>query len=115
MRVRRRAIYSRMRHPNSDAAAQTIAAAEGVESALVFSSGMAAIVLSILSVVKSGDYIVSSPVLYGGVHDFLSNELKRFGVEVTFVDFIRGDIKGAIRANTKLIYTETICNPLAYR
>ncbi|MGN1108564.1 MAG: trans-sulfuration enzyme family protein [Oscillospiraceae bacterium] len=105
-------IYSRIKHPNTDAVADILAAAEGAEDALLFSSGMSAIILSILAVVSSGDHIIASPVLYGGVHDFLQNELKRFGVEVTFVDIINDDIEKYIQPNTKLIYTETICNPL---
>ena len=106
-------VYSRMSHPNNDAAAIALAQADNAEAALVFSSGMAAIILSIISVVASGDHIVSSPVLYGGVRDYLENELKRFGVDVTFVDFSDPyDIEKAIRPNTKLIYTETISNPL---
>ena len=105
-------IYSRMRHPNTDAVSEILAAAEGGEAALVFSSGMSAIVLSILALVGQGDHVVSSPVLYGGVHDFLEKELKRFGIEVTFVDFINENVEAAIRPNTKLLYTEMICNPL---
>lgn len=105
-------IYSRIRHPNNDAVSEILAAADGAEAGLVFSSGMAAIVTSILSVVSSGDHIVASPVLYGGVHDFLQNEIKRFGVEVTFVDFNREDVEKYIRPNTKLVYTEAISNPL---
>ena len=50
--------------------------------------------------------------IYGGVHDFLSKELARFGVSVTFVDFLRENIADFIRPETKLIYTESICNPL---
>ena len=65
-------IYSRIRHPNADAAAEILAEADGGEDALVFSSGMSAIIISILSFVQAGDHIVSSPVLYGGVHDYLS-------------------------------------------
>ena len=105
-------IYARMRNPNADAVSEILARADGGEDALVFSSGMSAITLSILSFVQAGDHIVSSPVLYGGVHDYLEKELKRFGVEVTFVDFLHGDIEKAIQPNTKLIYSETICNPL---
>ncbi|MBR1820613.1 MAG: aminotransferase class I/II-fold pyridoxal phosphate-dependent enzyme [Clostridia bacterium] len=105
-------IYARMRHPNTDAVAEILAAADGGEDALVFSSGMSAIILSMLALVKCGDHIVSSPVLYGGVHDFLEKELRRFGVEVTFVDFLREDVEAAIRPNTKVVYTETVCNPL---
>lgn len=105
-------IYTRIKHPNSDAVSAILAAADGGEDALVFSSGMSAIVISVLSVVNPGDHIISSPVLYGGVHGFFRNELKRFGVEVTFVDFNAENIEEYIRPNTKLIYTETICNPL---
>ena len=105
-------IYSRMKHPNADATASILAAADSGEDGLLFSSGMAAITISILSAVNAGDHIISSPVLYGGVHDYLQNELKRFGVTVTFVDFIHDEIEKYIRPNTKLIYTETICNPL---
>jgi len=105
-------IYTRMKHPNTDAVGQILAAADEVEEGLVFSSGMSAIILSILAVVKQGDHIISSPVLYGGVHDFLQNELAKFGVEVSFVDFINDDIEKYVRPNTKLVYTETICNPL---
>ena len=105
-------IYTRIRHPNTDAVGELLAAADGGEDALVFSSGMSAIIVSILTVVSAGDHIVSSPVLYGGVHDFLQNELNRFGVEVTFADFLHGNIEEAIRPNTKLLCTETICNPL---
>lgn len=105
-------IYSRIKHPNTEAVSEIIAAADGTEAALVFSSGMAAISLSILSFVQQGDHIISSPVLYGGVHEFLEKELARFGVTVTFVDFLHENIADFIRPETKLIYTESICNPL---
>ncbi|MDR1376535.1 MAG: aminotransferase class I/II-fold pyridoxal phosphate-dependent enzyme [Synergistaceae bacterium] len=105
-------VYSRMANPNMDAASQILAAADEGEKALVFSSGMAAIVTSILSFVKTGDHIVASSVLYGGVYDYLANELPRFGVEVTFADLLKEDLEPRIRPNTKLVYTETISNPL---
>lgn len=105
-------IYTRIKHPNSDAVSEILAAADGGEDALVFSSGMSAIVISVLSVVNPGDHILASPVLYGGVHGFFQNELKRFGIEVTFVDFNTEGWEEQIRPNTKLLYTETICNPL---
>lgn len=105
-------IYTRIKHPNTDAVASILTRADEAEDAMVFSSGMSAIILSILAVVKQGDHIISSPVLYGGVHDFLRNELAKFGVEVSFVDLINEDIEQHIRTNTRLIYTETICNPL---
>ena len=105
-------IYSRMRNPSSDAAAEIIAAADGAEEGLVFSSGMAAITTSLLAVLSPGDQVVASPVLYGGVYSFLKNELTRLGVKVTFADLVRGDPEELIPEGTKLVYTETISNPL---
>ena len=64
-------IYTRIKHPNTDAVSSILAAADGGEDGLVFSSGMSAIIISILAVVSTGDHIISSPVLYGGVHDYL--------------------------------------------
>jgi len=105
-------VYSRMSNPSTDNVAKILAAAEDGEDALLFSSGMAAIIATILANVKAGDHIIASSVLYGGVYDFFSNELKRFNVEVTFVNFINDDFEKYIRPNTKIIYTETISNPL---
>ncbi|MDR2180538.1 MAG: aminotransferase class I/II-fold pyridoxal phosphate-dependent enzyme [Synergistaceae bacterium] len=105
-------IYSRMANPNMDAVSRILAAADEGEKALVFSSGMAAITTSILSFVKTGDHIVASSVLYGGTYDYLANELARFGVETTFVDLLKEDLAPRIRPNTRLVYTETISNPL---
>ena len=105
-------VYSRMSNPGADAVCQVLAAAEQSEGALVFSSGMAAIITTMISQIKTGDHILSSPVLYGGVYDYFTNELPRFGVEVTFVDFNHDDIEKYFRPNTKVVYTETISNPL---
>lgn len=105
-------VYSRMSNPTTDGVCEILAAAEDCDDALVFSSGMAAIITAIIANVESGDHIISSPVLYGGVYDYFTNEIKRFGVEVTFVDFVNDDIEKHIKANTKIIYTETISNPL---
>ncbi|MDR2391456.1 MAG: aminotransferase class I/II-fold pyridoxal phosphate-dependent enzyme [Planctomycetota bacterium] len=105
-------IYSRMASPNADAAASVIAAAEDSEDALVFSSGMAAIAATVLSLVQAGDHLVASPVLYGGAREFFANELRRFGVEVSFTGPGRGTVASLARPNTRLVYTETISNPL---
>lgn len=106
-------VYSRMTNPSTDAAEEMLAAAEGADGALVFSSGMAAIINAIIANMQAGDHIVSSPVLYGGVYDYFKHELPRFGVEVTFVEFDDpAKVEAAIRPNTKVVYTETISNPL---
>ncbi|MDR0875959.1 MAG: aminotransferase class I/II-fold pyridoxal phosphate-dependent enzyme [Clostridiales Family XIII bacterium] len=104
--------YTRCGNPNADAVSEILAAADGGEQALVFSSGMAAITSSILAFVQSGDHIIASKVLYGAVYDFLAHELLRFGVEVSFVDFLKEDARSYIRPTTRLLYTEMISNPL---
>ena len=105
-------VYSRMTNPGTDCVEEILAEAEGCDGALVFSSGMSAIITTVISQVKAGDHIISSPVLYGGVFDYFKNELPRFGVEVTFANFEKDDIEALIRPNTKLLYTEIISNPL---
>lgn len=105
-------VYSRMGNPGYDCLHEVLAQAEGCGGAIAFASGMAAIIAAILANVSSGDHILSSPVLYGGVYDYLKNELPRFGVSVDFADFINDDPEKHIRPNTKIVYTETITNPL---
>ena len=108
-------VYSRMTNPGTDAAEEVLCAAEGAEGALVFSSGMAAIINAIIANVQSGDHIVSSPVLYGGVYDYFKHELPRFGVEVTFVDFEDlNAVEDAIRAEggtAVCIHAQTAARP----
>ena len=105
-------VYTRMSNPGIDCVEEVLTAVEGCDGTIVFGSGMAAIITSLISNVSAGDHIISSPVLYGGVYDYLKNEIIRFGVEVDFVDFINDDIEKYIKPNTKVIYTETITNPL---
>jgi len=105
-------VYSRMANPGTDALCQLLAAAENTDDALAFSSGMAAIITTIIANVKAGDHIIAHPVLYGGVFTYLKTEITRFGVEVDFVDMINDDVEKYIKPNTKIIYTETISNPL---
>jgi cystathionine beta-lyase/cystathionine gamma-synthase len=104
--------YTRYGNPTSTAAEKAIAELEGTDAALLFSSGMAAITTSLLTLVKSGDHIVAQRDIYGGVTKFLSQWLPRFGVETTFVD--TNDLaqhERAIRPNTKLIHIESPTNP----
>ncbi|MCL1993779.1 MAG: aminotransferase class I/II-fold pyridoxal phosphate-dependent enzyme [Spirochaetes bacterium] len=105
-------VYSRMANPGLDCLADIMAQAEGCEAAIPFASGMAAIITSIISYVGKGDHILASPVLYGAVYDYLKNEAPRFGIEVDFADFTNYDIEKHIKPNTKVLYTETITNPL---
>lgn len=99
--------------PNHDSVAEKIAALENAEAGLVFSSGMAAILTSILAVVKAGDHILFQTDLYGGTHVAALNHLGKYGIEHSMVD--PSDLKTfekGIRKNTKVIYIETPSNPL---
>jgi O-acetylhomoserine (thiol)-lyase len=105
-------IYTRINNPTTDVLEQRLAALERGAAALAVSSGQAAVVYSILNLARSGDHIVSSNSLYGGTYNAFAHTLKRFGVEVSLVDF--GDpfaVEAAIKANTKAIFAETIGNP----
>jgi methionine-gamma-lyase len=105
-------IYTRNGNPVHDALAEIMFNIEEGEDALVYSSGMAAISMSIISQVKAGDHIIAANVLYGGSFQFIKTELARFNVDVTFVDPINEDISPYFKPNTKVVYVETISNPL---
>jgi methionine-gamma-lyase len=106
-------LYSRHWNPSNKFLADALAAMEDTQSAWVTSSGMAAITCSILQCCKAGDHIITSVTTYGGTFAFLKNYLPKFNIEVSFVDITDMDcVIEAIRPNTKLIYTESITNPL---
>lgn len=106
-------LYSRHSSPSNLYLGEALAALEGTESANVTSSGMGAITAVILQLCGSGDHIVSSRTIYGGTYAFMKNFLKRFQIEVSFVDITDLDaVRTAIGANTKMIYCESVSNPL---
>jgi cystathionine beta-lyase/cystathionine gamma-synthase len=104
--------YTRYGNPTNSVAERTVAALEGVDAALTFSSGMGAITTTIMALLKGGDHIVAQRDVYGGTHKFLSQWLPKFGVETTFVDTTDyQQHEQAIRPNTKLLYVESPTNP----
>ncbi len=106
-------LYSRHWNPSNRYLADALAAMEGTESAWVTASGMSAITSTLLQLCDSGDHIVSSMTTYGGTFAFLANYLKKFNIQVSFVDITNHEeVKNAIRPETKLIYTESVTNPL---
>jgi len=106
-------LYSRHWNPSNKYLADAMAALEGTEAAWVTASGMGAITSAILQLVNSGDHIVSSITTYGGTYDFLKNYLPKFNIEVSFVDITNLEaVKKAMRPNTKVIYSETMTNPM---
>ncbi|HTU71598.1 MAG TPA: O-acetylhomoserine aminocarboxypropyltransferase/cysteine synthase family protein [Candidatus Baltobacteraceae bacterium] len=105
-------IYTRIMNPTTDVFEQRVAALERGAAALAVASGQAAVVYAILNLARSGDHVVSSNSLYGGTYNAFAHTLKRFGVDVTLVDF--NDpfaVEQAIRPNTKALFAETIGNP----
>ena len=106
-------LYARLSSVNSDAVAQKLTALEGGEDAEVFASGMAAISTTLLSFLSSGDHIVASPDVYGGTYGLLTEELPRFGIETTMTDMRDPSAyEAAIQPNTKILYIETLTNPV---
>lgn len=106
-------LYSRHWNPSNKYLADTMAAMESTESAWVTASGMSAITCSILQLCRAGDHIITSVITYGGTFAFLKNILPKFNIEVSFVDITDLEsVKEAIQPNTRLIYTESITNPL---
>ncbi|MDR1458673.1 MAG: aminotransferase class V-fold PLP-dependent enzyme, partial [Bacteroidales bacterium] len=106
-------LYSRHWSPSNKYLSDALATIEGSESAWVTGSGMAAITCALLHEVNAGDHIVASMTTYGGTFAFLKNYLPKFNIEVTFVNTsIPDNVKKALRPNTKVIYTETVANPL---
>ena len=99
--------------PNHLALHKKLAALEGSEAALVTSSGMSAIATALLTFLKAGDHILAHNSLYGGTADFVNNELSGYGIEHDLIDASNpSDWDSKLRPNTKVIYIETITNPL---
>ena len=106
-------LYSRHSSPMNLYLAKALAAMEGTENANVSASGMGAITPVLLQLCGAGDEIVSSRTIYGGTYAFMKNMLPKWNIKTTFVDITKLDIvENAITKNTKVLYCETVSNPL---
>lgn len=106
-------LYSRHTSPSNLYLGEALAAMEGTETANVSGSGMGAITPTLLQLCGSGDHIVSSRTIYGGTYAFLKNFTPRMGIKTTFVDITKLDVvEAAITENTKVLYCESVSNPL---
>lgn len=106
-------IYSRYDNPTCLALERKLAALEGAEDALVFSSGMAAISVALETFLKAGDRLVCAEDLYGGVRSLVVNRFPTFGIEVELVPTTDNAAwKRALSRPTRLVYCEGISNPL---
>lgn len=105
--------YNRTCNPNRTALAQSMTYLEGGEDSIICGCGMAAISTALLTLLKGGDHFLSDRTLYGETIDFIKNILSKAGVEYTFTDFTDLEqVKKEMRPNTKVLYTETISNPM---
>jgi methionine-gamma-lyase len=106
-------LYSRHWNPSNKYLSDAMAALEGTQAGWVTASGMGAITTSLLQLCNAGDHIITSVTTYGGTFAFLKNYLPKFNIDVTFVNIADFEgIEKAIRPNTRLIYTESLTNPL---
>jgi cystathionine beta-lyase/cystathionine gamma-synthase len=104
-------IYSRYRNPTVQNVAEKLAKLENGESALVFSSGMAAITSTILGFAKQGDTIAASSQLYGMTYRFLRDTAPKFGIKVMFLDEEGLYNVNSVCPDAKIVYFETPINP----
>ena len=106
-------VYSRISNPTVAVLEERMAAIENGRSALACATGQAAEATAILTLCSAGDHIVSASTLYGGTHTLLHVNLKKLGIETSFVDPDQPEnFSKAIKGNTKLLYAETLGNPL---
>jgi methionine-gamma-lyase len=106
-------LYSRHSSPMNLYLGEALAAMEGTESANVAASGMGAITPVLMQLCAAGDEIVSSRTIYGGTYAFMKNMLPKWNIKTNFVDITKLDlVEAAITKNTKVLYCETVSNPL---
>lgn len=106
-------LYSRHWNPTNKALASALARMEDAESCQVMASGMGAISTTLLALCGQGDEIVCGRNIYGGTYALLKNLLPRFGISARFVDMRdHAAVRRAITPRTKVVYTESISNPL---
>lgn len=106
-------LYSRHTAPSTAYLSEALASMENMPAANVAATGMGAIVSAILQICQAGDHIVASRTIYGGTYAFLKNFVSKFGIETSFVDITDlEEVKNTLKPNTKLVYCETLSNPL---
>ena len=106
-------IYSRFTNPTTASMEIRLAALEGSEACIGTSSGMAAVLLLCMALLKSGDHVVCSRSVFGSTIKLLGSEFAKFGVTTSFVSQTDANAwKQAMQPNTKLLFAETPTNPL---
>lgn len=105
--------YGRYGNPTVASFEQRLAALEGAPACISTASGMSAILMMCLGLLKAGDHVLCSRSMFGSTIKLIGSDLAKFGVESSFVSQTDvGEWKAAIRPNTKLLFAETPTNPL---
>ncbi len=105
-------VYSRLSNPTVAALEERVAALEGGRAAVASASGMAAEAMALMTILQQGDHVVAAGALYGGTVTMLAVNLKKFGIETTFVDATKPDaFAAAMRPNTRAVFAESLGNP----
>ena len=105
-------IYGRLTNSTQDVLEKRVAALEGGSAALAVASGAAAITYTIQALAAKGGHIVAQKTIYGGSYNLLAHTLPQYGIRTTFVDaHDLAEVEGAIEADTRAIYLETLGNP----
>jgi O-succinylhomoserine sulfhydrylase len=106
-------IYARFANPTVSMMEARLAALEGAERCVAFASGMAAILATVMGLMKAGEHVVASRSIFGSTVQLFSNILGRFGVETTYVSPTDPEEwRAAVKPNTKLFFVESPSNPL---
>jgi O-succinylhomoserine sulfhydrylase len=106
-------IYARFTNPTVSMMEDRLAALEGAERCVAFASGMAAILATVMGLMRAGEHVVASRSIFGSTVQLFSNILGRFGVETTFVSPTDpAEWRAAVKPNTKLFFVESPSNPL---
>ncbi|PPE67746.1 O-succinylhomoserine sulfhydrylase [Caldimonas caldifontis] len=106
-------VYTRFTNPTTMMMERRLAALEGAEACIATASGMSAILLLVMGLLKAGDHVICSQSVFGSTIKLLGGEMAKFGVETTFVS--QTDVaqwRAALRPNTRLLFAETPTNPL---
>lgn len=105
--------YSRLGNPTVSSFEQRLAAMEGSQAAIATSTGMSAILLMCMGLLKSGDHVICSHSMFGSTIKLIGTEFAKFGVTTTFVSQTNVDEwANAVKPNTRLLFAETPTNPL---
>ncbi|MDO8419305.1 MAG: PLP-dependent transferase, partial [Rubrivivax sp.] len=105
-------VYSRLSNPTVAALEERIAALEGGRAAVASASGMAAEAMALMTILQAGDHVVAAGALYGGSVTMLAVNLRKFGIETSFVDATDpAAFAAAMRPNTRAVFAESLGNP----